>query len=126
MELGPEIMKQQTAMRDYQMSRIGQHYFSLRNRVKGDNVEHYDELVKAYREMMASVGDPDIQMLAEARKALTHMARMCLVKSDGLFDVLMADAFKEETGAKVKIVPPEEDEYYVGYIVTRHGEVFFD
>lgn len=117
-------------LRRYNMARSSCAYFGPRNRAKGDDerIRLFDELVRSYRSYDCSALDADALCVTESRNELSRYARAVLVCTDGQYDCELGDAFGSMTGARVELLPPDEEEgeYYTGIIHTPHGEVYFD
>lgn len=106
-------------MQRFQLERVNGAFFSPR--AEGSPQDRRSELFHSLVQMVSEGGYLDQE------KAATIASRV-FVLDDGLFDSSMADAFHAHTGARVKLNPPEEEDYFTGSIKPLHAdwEIHFD
>lgn len=108
-------------MQRFQLERVNRAFFSPRG--KRGEVDSKDELFHSLK-LIVMRGPEIVNEWEQASK----IASLLFVLDDGLFDSSMADAFHAQTGAKVRLNPPEEEDYFTGTIVPLNAdwEIHFD
>lgn len=118
-------------MQRFQLERVNRAFFSPRG--KREEVDNKDELFHSLKLIIMRMSGVEYACATDPGSVdeweqASKIASLLFVLDDGLFDSTMADAFRAETGAKVRLNPPEEEDYFTGTIEPLHAdwEIHFD